>query len=99
MRSDAPDEAWFSAEPSGERAARIHVRYREYFLQQFLRSIDAAAAGIKLDVAHIRDRIAGLDPEGRLSPAAYVCLTDLGEAMSSGNVTRVLDALVKSLRD
>lgn len=93
LRPDAPDEDWFSAEPSGERTAKIHVCYRRYFIQQFLSSIDATAEGIKLDVSHIRDRIAGLDPEMRLSPAAYVCLADLGEAMSSGNITRVLDAL------
>jgi len=85
--------AHFTSEPSAARARQFHASYRGLMRQHFLQAVSSAAEGLQLDLAPLSHRIAALAPEDRLSPAAYTALTQLSEALSSGDVTRVTDQL------
>jgi len=83
----------FTAEPSAARARELHASYRGLMREQFLQALGAAAEGLGLDLSPLSQRIEGIAPGERLSPAAYVALTTLTEALRSGEVTRVSDRL------
>ncbi len=82
-----------TVDPSAVRAHEFHMSYRELMRRQFLQAIDAAAEGLGRDLSPLSERIEGFAPNERLSPAAYVALTRLTEALCSGNVTSVTDRL------
>lgn len=88
-----PDPEYFTAEPNAARARFLHVAFRRMMLEQLLGELDSAAEGLKVDLGHIRRRFAELDPEQGVSPALYTAMTELGEALSSGQITSVMDAL------
>ncbi len=83
----------FTAEPSAARAHELHASYRGLMRRQFLEALTAAAEGLDLDLSPLSRQIEELSPNERLSPAAYVALTTLTEALRSGNVTQVSDRL------
>ena len=83
----------FTVEPSVARARELHASYRRLMREQFLQALGAAAEGLDLDLSPLSHRIEGISPNQRLSPAAYVALTMLTEALRSGDVTRVGDRL------
>jgi len=83
----------FTSEPSAERARNFVTCFRAHMLNHLLQSVRSAEEGLKIDLAPLRTRIERLDPNTRLSPAAFAGLTLLTQALASGNVTRVTDAL------
>ena len=83
----------FTAEPSRTRARELHLSYRGMMRRQFLQAVSAAAEGLRLDLAPLSHRVEALAPDDRLSPLAYASLTRLTEALSSGDITRVMDQL------
>ena len=82
-----------TAEPSAARARDLHASYRGLMRQHFLAALASAADGLDLDLSRLSRRIEGLSPNERLSPATYVALTLLTEALRSGDVPRVTDQL------
>jgi hypothetical protein len=85
--------AHFGAAPSVERACELHTSYRGLMQRQFREALAAASEGLGLDLSQLSSRLDELSPNERLSPAAYVALTTLTEALRSGNATQVSDRL------
>lgn len=90
---DRPKRDAFTAEPSAERARNFHTHNRAMMLDHFVDALQSAAEGLKINLDHLLDSIERLDPIESMSPAAYLRLTHLTEALNSGDVTRVMDAL------
>lgn len=84
---------WFTAEPSAARARELHASYRRQMRHQFLSALGSAADGLRVDLSPLIERVEGLSTAERLSPAAYVELTLLSNALQSGDVTAVTDRL------
>ena len=84
---------WFTAEPSASRARELHVSYRGQMRRQFLSALGSAADGLGVDLSPLVHRVEGLSTAESLSPAAYVELTLLSDALRSGDVTGVTDRL------
>lgn len=86
-------EKWFTADPSASRARELHASYRGKMRSQFLEALASAAEGLGLDLSPILCRVEALSPNERFSPAAYVELSALIEALHSGDRTAVTDRL------
>jgi len=102
MSSPRPDQngaapqvqpRWFTASPSPHLAQELHASFRSLMRAQFLAALSSAAEGLSVDLTPLARRVERLSPALGLSPAAYVELTLLGEALHSGDVTRVTDRL------
>lgn len=90
--SDA-HEACFTVEPSAIRARELHVSYRKFMQKHFLEAVAAAGKDLQLDLSPLSGRIEELSASERLSPAAYVALTTLTEALHSSDSTRIIDQI------
>ena len=83
----------FTSEPSAAHARVLHTSYRDRMRRHFLGALGSAAEGLQVDLSPLVSRIEALSLPTRLSPAAYVELSQLSDALQSGDVTRVTDRL------
>jgi hypothetical protein len=87
----------FTSEPSGDRALKFVTCFRAHMLNHLTQAVKSAEEGLKVDLGPLRKRVEALDPNTPLAPTAFTGLTMLSQALASGNVTRVVDA-VQALR-
>ena len=83
----------FTTEPCAARASELHRSYRARMRHHFLGALASAAEGLAVDLSPLVARVEAITPDARLSPAAYVQLSQLSDALQSGDVTRVTDRL------
>lgn len=83
----------FTAVPAPKQVKLVLVSYKSLMKHQLLNSLDSASEGLNIDLSHITNRIRQFDVSSRFSPAIFSALSQLTEALCSGQVTDVLDVL------
>ena len=87
------DDTFYNALPSGVKAKKLNLAYREKLIQSFTHLVGVSSTSLKINLSDVQKTIESINVKRKFSPKLFALHSKLFASLNNADITSTIDSL------